>query len=432
MSNKGKRVLITAGTVYGKLDDNKLVGNRIRGIWATKFAEYLKTHGHVPIVLVPDTFDKNRIDLLRAKKIEVLTHCGYEDYAIQCLEELPKRIDAAVMAAAVVNWIPAGPYPIKGKMSTEGYKENDIIEIPFRLAPRVIDRMKDACSKYVGKDFTLIGCKMTSGSTYEEMHKMAYKTLLNARCNAVIANDLQGLKSKFIVGKDGSSIPYENDFLEFYAELMAIIEDEYFETWGMKYNPTFDIDKDEMQRAKDIFDGIVEKYRDRFVKRVDGEDKVFGSVAVRVRARTPNAVRTGHDGGGGMDRWSEYRNYYLVSPREKGQAFTSEDAVLCCLSEATEFDLQNQVLTLGFEKATLNAPLMIKFADEVQAEAVIHLHEQDPDILTDRYAPPGTVRDTNRKLKFLLDVGIAKYFGFNIEYHGLIHEIDADTYGFMR
>ena len=29
-----KRILITAGSVYAKLDDNKIVSNRARGTWA--------------------------------------------------------------------------------------------------------------------------------------------------------------------------------------------------------------------------------------------------------------------------------------------------------------------------------------------------------------------------------------------------------------
>jgi len=51
-------VLITAGGVYGRLDDNKLVGNRVRGIWACRFAGYLASKGHFVSLLVPDTMPK--------------------------------------------------------------------------------------------------------------------------------------------------------------------------------------------------------------------------------------------------------------------------------------------------------------------------------------------------------------------------------------
>jgi thioredoxin 1 len=49
-----KRVLITAGQVYGPLDTNKLVGNRVRGIWAAKFADHLADQGYEVTFLVPD------------------------------------------------------------------------------------------------------------------------------------------------------------------------------------------------------------------------------------------------------------------------------------------------------------------------------------------------------------------------------------------
>ena len=59
-----KRVLITAGTVYGPLDANKLVGNRVRGLWATQFAGYLSAKGHEVTLLLPDTMPpKSALDV---------------------------------------------------------------------------------------------------------------------------------------------------------------------------------------------------------------------------------------------------------------------------------------------------------------------------------------------------------------------------------
>ena len=55
------RVLITAGQVYGRLDDNKLVGNRVRGLWATRFAEWLAERGHQVTLVLPDTFASERV-----------------------------------------------------------------------------------------------------------------------------------------------------------------------------------------------------------------------------------------------------------------------------------------------------------------------------------------------------------------------------------
>ena len=40
-------------------------------------------------------------------------HTGYDSYREHCHQLAPK-VDAAVMAAAVVNWIPETPFPGKG------------------------------------------------------------------------------------------------------------------------------------------------------------------------------------------------------------------------------------------------------------------------------------------------------------------------------
>jgi hypothetical protein len=49
-----KKILVTAGCVYGNLDSNKLVSNRAQGIWAAKFAQWLHYQGHHVALVVAD------------------------------------------------------------------------------------------------------------------------------------------------------------------------------------------------------------------------------------------------------------------------------------------------------------------------------------------------------------------------------------------
>jgi hypothetical protein len=386
-----KHVLVTAGTTYGRLDDNKLVGNRIRGIWATKFACWLKSRSYNVILLLPDTFDKASLEktILESPPLvlvpgepfptfKVLYQNGYESYAEQCYALAPK-VDCAVMASAVVNWIPQTP--IKGKMKTEGYAEGDVINIPFMLAPRVIDRMRKLNPK-----LTLIGCKMTSGSSKEELMRAAYQTLLKGHCNVVVANDLSNLKVKTLIYPDGRQKVIES-FDAMYQELKLVIDDDFYRTEFDMRAQSFDLDK--YDAAKVRFDRICEFYRDRFLKRPDGHDRVFGSVAVRIDERN-----------------------VLVSPREKGTMFTSKDAVV-----VTEVDREKHIIrTVGGRKATLNAPLLLSAmwcsdAGLVPHFAVIHLHEQNLEWDTYSYAPPGSVRDNDRSIED---------FHFNIDGHGCV------------
>lgn len=374
-----KRVLITAGGVYGPLDDNKLVGNRVRGIWAARFADHLADEGYEVTFLVPDvntpTPPGPPHDNLR-----VVVHKGYWDYSQKC-QELAATHDAAVMAAAVVNWIPASP--VKGKMATKGYNEGDVINIPFVLAPYVIRRMKA-----INPKLTLIGCKMLIGSTQDELIEAAYGVLLASKCNVVVANDMaNGLKLKQLVYQDRTVVNYDNDFGGFFRAMQESIDDEHYRT-DSKYLLHSSV------YHKEVFDRIIDQYRERFVPRQAASDKVFGAVAVRV---------------GGMDISHDYVESYLVSPREKGTLFTSEDAV------SVDGVLDGVVRTDG-KKATLNAPLLIRVLQKYpKATAVLHLHEQLPGVPTVPYAPPGTYRDGERTIPGPV---------FNIEGHGFIACLD--------
>jgi hypothetical protein len=135
-----------------------------------------------------------------------------------------------------------------------------------------------------------------------------------------------------------------------------------------------------------LFDAIVAKYRDRFVHEVGGTRRVFGSLCV------PTAKG------------------WVVSPREKGEEFTSKDAVL-----VTDV-CGDAVHVRGATKATLNAPLLVRMCQKYpKATAILHLHEQLPDVPIEPYAQPSTMHDGNRIIPGPV---------FNIEHHGFIACLD--------
>ena len=374
-----KRVLVTAGCVYGSLDDNKIVGNRIRGIWASRFAQFLAEKDYEVTLLVPDI---NTPKYEPYPRLTVVQFRGYNDYAEKCYAAALSH-DAAIMAAAVVNWIPAEP--IKGKMKTEGFEEGAIQNIPFVLAPRVIDRMRKLNPK-----LTLIGCKMTSGAEKSETLKAAYYTLLKAHCNVVVANDLSGLKEKTLVYPDGHTRHFEGDFEAMYSDLESLLADEFYRT-EPKVTGFVEASDADVEAARKRFDAVVEKYRARFTKRPDGAngvDRVFGSVAVLI------------------DDWR-----VLVSPREKGVMFSSKDAVV-----VESIDRPYRVVyTQRGEKATLNAPLLCAVLGTFNASAVLHLHEENARWPTYPYAPSGSVRDNDRTFTRAV---------FNIAGHGFVAALD--------
>lgn len=388
-----KHVLVTAGTVYGRLDDNKLVGNRIRGIWATKFAAWLGQKGYDVTLLIPDTMKRTEPPFNQYPftdngdgpppfkgTVAVKIHTGYDDYADQCYA-LATKIDAAVMAAAVVNWIPQTPF--KGKMPTDGFLEGAVQHIPFYLAPRVIDRMKKLNPK-----LTLIGCKMTSGALKDDTLKAAYTTLIKSHSNVVVANDLSNLKEKTLIYPDGATFPIIS-FDDMYYELKSVIDDEHYRTEAdTSMSP---INSTEVHVAEARVDAIIAKYFDGFVQRRDGVERVFGGLAVRVND-----------------------TQFLVSPREKGSRWTSNDTVLVTA-------VNNRVIyTVRGRRASLNAPVLIRHLQKYPLDggAVLHQHRMLDERPTGAYAPPGTVRDNEREI---LDRT------YNIQGHGFVSLLNEDN-----
>lgn len=384
------KVLITAGPVYGRLDDNKLVSNRTRGIWATHFAEWLMRQGHDVTLLVADTNTRLTGKILGEKaNVEVVAHTGFDDYRDKCYA-MAETHDAAVMASAVVNWIPRDP--ILGKMVTKGYKEGDVVNIPFVLAERVIDRMRR-----INPKLTLIGCKMLVLPTYEELIDAAYHgVILTSKANVVLANDLTGLRTKYLVYPDRTVQTFDNDWERLYEALHAVIQDEHWTTeWDQESSENM---RRRHPEALALFDRIVDKYRDRFSPRGDG--KVFGSLLVPI-----DAGRSG----------------FLVSPREKSGMFSSADAVWLPAPQPT-----GRTLLVGAgSRATMNAPLLLRVSGmpmtrevmECSKYPVLHLHEQLQGVPTVPYAPPGTDRDNMRRFAETT---------FNIEGHGFIACLDTN------
>jgi len=412
------KTLITSGPVYGPLDDNKLVGNRTRGIWASRFARWLASRDHEVTLLVADIQEKAAWEYWGQNGVpsgangRLVTHKGFWDYQELC-HGFARTHDAAVLASAVTNWIPKVPFT--GKMPTEGYTPGQAeLSIPFILAPRVIDGMRKANPK-----LTLIGCKMTINAPREAMLDAAYKTLTGAKCHAVVANDMSGLRPKSVIYPDRATFDFDigaEEGVNFYKHLEAVICDEHFTTVGVPpaeaYRGLVDQRAMAYQDVEDLFELIADRYRSRFVRKIAGSDRVFGAIAVR--------------SGTGA----------LCTPREKDAMFWKRDGEMFWKRDAvdvlypTDDDLKQRRVrvihhgrgyddSLPLPKASMNATLLLRHLQaHPQAIAVLHLHERLPDVPVVPYAPPGTVRDNLREIPGL---------SYNIEGHGCV--IALDKYG---
>lgn len=341
-----KEVLITAGPVYAHLDDNKILSNRARGMWASHFRDFIAETG-------------NMTHLIRDME--------YWAYKKSC-ETHAKRVDAAVMTAAVINYIPERPYA--GKMPTD----KDHIDVRLIRAPYVIDQMRK-----VNPKLKLIGCKLTSRESVESTIEKAQQLIERSKAHAIVANDKDNLRRKFLCFPDGTVLEYDDDFPGLYRAIEGMILDEHFHTISCNLS-----DSAPPSWVESIMDKILDRYRDGFLQDFAGGGTAFGSVA----------VRQPHD-------------MMLTTPRVKHSQLTCKN----CVVARVDLD-KRTVFTQRGLKATMNAPLLWRVLQfHGAAAAVLHLHKELPDVPTYNYAPPGTVRDSIRG-----DLPKA----FNIEGHGSV------------
>jgi len=315
-----------------------------RGKWASRLCDFLALHRH---------------------QISMIENMEYHRYKQRCEEEA-KWAQAAVMTAAVINYLPEKPF--RGKMPTD----LDTVDVRLIRSPYVIDEMRR-----INPKLKLIGCKLTSREPVESTVEKAQKLIERSKAHAVVANDKENLRLKLLCFPDGTVIHFDDDFDGLYEEIERMITDEHFHT--------VEANQESVQpHVMTIMERILDRYRSRFLKDFAGQGRAFGSIAVRAEAT------------GSM----------VVTPRIKSSMETSSR----CPLVRVDLD-ERRVITNGI-KATVNAPLLWKMLKNFgAASAILHLHEELPGVPTLDYAPPGTVRDSIRK-------DLPKTF--NIRGHGFI------------
>lgn len=358
-----KNILITGGPVHAHLDAVKILTNRFRGGLMCQLAEDLLR------------FDANIIYLCAPKvgaelpaeneRIKVVTHNGFNDYRAK-VAELAPSMDAVILGAAVANLIPVHPY--EGKFPSHKYKPGDIIPIDFTIAPRVIDEVKVIAPKT-----HLFGYKLLDGVSFEELIGAAYGIVLEAKAMAVFANDAQNLQQKFAVTKERGVHPLTQQ--ELAPWIWQMINDEYYKTvLSATMVDGHQITRDALESAYIKTRSLIAKFEDTFTTVENG--LIFGTVAVRCGAG------------------------FMTTGRGKRELESTT------IARVRHEDLC--VFVYGNTKASLNAPLLAKMFENPAVDHIVHFHQQMSGLPTYSYAPPGTVRDSNRP----------NHTSFNILGHG--------------
>lgn len=358
-------ILVTGGPVHAYLDDVKIITNRFKGGLMADLASELSQSASVTYL----TCNLAKIPK-QNPRLRVVLHDGFDDFQEKILKLAPE-MDAVVHGAAVANLIPWEP--IKGKFPSHNYKPGDPISITMKIAPRIIDMIKGAAP-----NIHLFGFKLLSGADHEELIQAAYGVLRESRATAIFANDAENLQKKYAVTKERGVHPMHIESMPQW--ILEMIGDEYYRSIQTAKEPL----KNDLMKLK----AMVDANRDHFTRTEDGY--VFGTVAVR------------------CDRG------FLTTVRGKreldGEAWVKE------------VDHESRVVRTALSKATLNAPLLDNIFKRVpRAVSILHYHKQYEGLPSLPYAPPGTVRDSDRDIKG----------SFNIEDHGCFILFDEDC-GIIR
>ena len=189
-----KTILVTCGPIPGRLDSVKYITNRFKGGLSFRTAQELSFENKVTILKWKYT-DITGITPFQLANINVVNINDVYDYYNYIASH---QFDCYILAAAVANLIPSNPW--EGKFPSHNFKEGDVFEIKFTIAPRAIDIVKQKWPKS-----TLIGYKLFDG-TEEELIKAGFETLNHSRANCVFANHPATAKNeKIVLLPDGSA-----------------------------------------------------------------------------------------------------------------------------------------------------------------------------------------------------------------------------------
>lgn len=357
-----KKILITGGPVHAHLDAVKILTNRFKGgLMADLAGEFFIRDANVHYLYAPELGAKNP---RFASELSLHFHDGFYDYQRAVLDLAP-RMDAVILGAAVANLIPVKPF--EGRFPSHNYKPGDIIPINFTIAPRVIDEVKKVAPKT-----HLFGFKLLSGVSREELIRAAYDIVLASGATAIFANDEKNLQQVYAVTKERGVHPLQRSELANW--IWEMINDQYYRTVFTENETLLATSVDIESKIKKL----ICKYADNFRKVENG--MIFGTVAVR------------------------FNSGFLTTGRGKKEL---DDIVY--VSDVNH--KTREVFVVGMpKKASLNAPLLARLFENPEVDHIVHYHEQEPALPTLPYAPPGTVRDSER----------ANHTSFNIAEHGCI------------
>jgi phosphopantothenoylcysteine synthetase/decarboxylase len=201
--------LLTSGGTKVKIDMVRSITNMSRGTFGSRIAEYILFYGY-------------KLSFLHAKESRLpgrliggsallenyipKTFVTFEDYEKSLNEELKKKPDIIILAAAVSDY--GVDNYIDGKI-----RSNDALVIKLKPLPKLISKVREKCPSSI-----ICGFKLLVNSTEKELREAAVESLVKNKLDLVVGNDLRDIKAgqhKLLIVENKSnsvvSSTYENN-----------------------------------------------------------------------------------------------------------------------------------------------------------------------------------------------------------------------------
>ena len=178
ISNKAKKILITAGPVWVPIDSVRVITNIFTGTLGFLIAQEAARRGFkVTLLLGPGSV---AIPKRISKNLEIIRFHFFD----QLYQEMEKRVKSGnykvlFHTAAVADYLPCKKYDGKIKSGQAN------LSISFKPTVKIIDMVK-----VWDPDILLIKFKLEAGLSKNELIAKAYESMLHSRAEIIVANDL--------------------------------------------------------------------------------------------------------------------------------------------------------------------------------------------------------------------------------------------------
>jgi phosphopantothenoylcysteine decarboxylase/phosphopantothenate--cysteine ligase len=186
-----KKILITAGPTWVRLDDVRVITNVFTGKTGVALAEHLAKKGHrVTLLLGPGGAVPKKV-----KGLTVIPFVYFEELRALLKAEIAKGYDAFIPTAAVADYLPVSR--VKGKIASG----QDDLSIRFKRAPKLIKEVRKA-----DKNIRVIQFKLESNITRDALFDAAKRSMTRNTSDYCVANLLQELPVRYILDAKGDCV----------------------------------------------------------------------------------------------------------------------------------------------------------------------------------------------------------------------------------